>query len=151
MRFFFIQFVNSVAENLTNKDFTQQLTPEEINFLNTLIKDNIQLLNTVYDSIKQFETNGIINLHDLIHVVHIIITLFRVHLLENKITNVSLFNIVRFIAETLTANSILSFPEGIHYDEVKIVLRTTLQILNINPKIKPVNFIIKFLKSLFKI
>ena len=145
MRVLFIQFINAVSTNLTNKEFISFFTKDEINFLNTLIKENVNLLNTIFDSIKQVEEDGKVNLHDLPHIINIIITIFRVFLLDNKIYNIPLFTIVKFITDTLITDKIITFADNVVVDEIKSVVRTTLQILNTDIKIKPPKSIHRFL------
>ena len=136
MKVLFISFCNAVQDNLSNKEFTMFFTQSEFVFLNSLIHENVNLLTTIFDNIKAVEKDGKLNLHDLPQLINIIITIFRVFLLDKKIFDVPLNTIVKFIVDTLVHSNILQFPDNIVGDEVKGVVRTTLHILNTSVKLK---------------
>jgi hypothetical protein len=59
--------------------------------LQSLQQENIAVLSTIFDTIKQLENNGIINLHDIPAIIHTISTLFRAFSHSKKIYN----NVIR--------------------------------------------------------
>ena len=146
----FITLVNAIAENLTNKEITAFMTPHDYEFIESLIRDNIGLLNTIFESIQSLESKeGTICLHDIPCIIHTIIILFRVYLVKNNTTNVSLLGIVKFVIETLVSNEILKFGDNVLYDDVKSQIRIAIQLFQTDAKIKMPNSMLHYIKNIF--
>lgn len=149
MKLMFIQLMNAVNQNLVNRDFTQFLNKQEYSFLVSLLSENVGLLSTIFDSIRQIQQDDKVTLSDVPQILSVIITVFRVFLLKKKMYDISLYEISKFLIETLIANDILPFKEA-EYEKVKTIISTTLQILNTNVQIKRPKFLSK-LKKMFRI
>lgn len=149
MKLMFIQLMNAVNQNLVNRDFTQFLNKQEYSFLVPLLSENVGLLSTIFDSIRQIQQDDKVTLSDVPQILSVIITVFRVFLLKKKMYDISLYEISKFLIETLIANDILPFKEA-EYEKVKTIISTTLQILNTNVQIKRPKFLSK-LKKMFRI
>ena len=146
----FITLVNAIAENLNNKEFVQFITPYEYEFIDSLVKNNIGLLNTIFESIQSLESkDGTIYLHDIPSIIHTIIILFRVHLVKNGKCEVSLLGVVKFIIETLVSNEILKFGDNVLYDDVKSQIRTAIQLFQTDAKIKMPKPMLQYIKNMF--
>jgi hypothetical protein len=127
------------------------MSKPEFEFLSSLVKENVGLLNTIFDAIKLVEDDGKLDLHDLPIIINTIITVIRVFLIKEGIYTVPLLTVVKFLVDTLVANDILSFKNGVDYEQVKRLVRTTLAILNTDVKIKPPKVFLPLFRKLKKL
>ena len=144
----FITLVNAIADNLNNKDFIQFLDQPDYESVDSLVKNNIALLNTIFESIQLLESKeGIIYLHDIPSIIHNVIILFRVHLIKTNNTKISLIGVVKFLIETLVQNEIVKFGDNVLYDDVKSQIRVALKLFQTDMRIKIPKRIISYIKN----
>ena len=87
------------------------LNPDEITFLQNVIKDQPEILSSIIAKINAIFNDGNIHYHDIPKIVLLLSTVYKEHLLEKPVENVALLNIVKFSANTLLKKDVIPLPE----------------------------------------
>ena len=101
-------FFSKIIDFELSKD-NLSLNPDEIAFLQNMLKDQPEIFSSIIAKINATFNDGNIDYHDIPKIVLLLSTVYKEHLLEE---NVGLLNIVKFSAEMLLKKGVIPLPES---------------------------------------
>jgi hypothetical protein len=125
-------FHEALSENLTSPEYKPFLSEEEILFLQRLIDENPEWVDTIYNAVdKVVQINNILDLHLIPSVVlmvsHIVVAYFS-HTMPKHVDS---FIILRFLLDSLIDSELFFLPD-VKRSVVKHVVDTSLELLKMS-------------------
>ena len=136
-------FVANMQLNLNNPVISNNLTPNEITYINTLlqaeldISGNFGIISQIKTEFNNIIKEGGISLHDIPDLILLITNILKTNILQNTIKNVGILNIIKFILDTLFDSNLLPLNTN-ETALLKTLVDSSLQLLETN-----IDFVIK--------
>jgi len=125
-------FHDTLAENLKSPEYESVLSEEEILFLQRLINENPEWVDTIYSAVdKVVQINNILDLHLIPSVVlmvsHIVVAYYS-HTMPKQVDS---FVILRFLLDSLIDCELFFLPD-VKRSVIKHVVDTSLELLKLS-------------------
>lgn len=98
-----------LGEQLTSP--FSDLTNVEALFMEILLKESPELVNKIHEEIDKLVSTGKIDAHDIPNMVLLVSKIYKAHLTENSMEDVSIVNLVKFTLDTILDSGMIPLPQ----------------------------------------
>ena len=119
-------------DNIRNENFSIDLNEDEIIFIHNLIEKNELLFQEIEIEINKIDNENKIDYHDIPEIVILISKIYKSHIIEESIRNISLINIVQFTLDSIFDLNLVPVSE-FEGKLIKKLIDSSIKLLKINP------------------
>jgi len=123
--------VQTLCDALVSEKYTLHLTPHEMAFTKTLLRDHPELFENIHDTIQDIVSDGQLNLHDIPKLVLLVSQIYHAHMMTTVVRQVGVINLVKFTLDAILASGLVPLP-AIEITLIQRIMDTSLDLLNTN-------------------
>lgn len=126
--------IDIVIQNLGLEKYALVLTPNEKTYIQSVLREQPEILTNIQATIQDIVSDGKIDLHDIPKIVLLVSQIMKNHIIENAVRNVSVISVVKFLVDSILDSGLLPLPK-VEIDLLRRVFDSSIELLQMETKV----------------